>query len=193
MIRPFLGRARAVVLPGWVRWAALGVLLLVVYGAGRLHEARRGADAMLDYVNAQVTASQRIARAQTKVVTVTETVYRDRIQKIYVQGEQIENRIPDILPPDIDRRLPLPAGFVRILDAAWAGDAVGPASDSDGKPASVPASLVAANEAANATSCRAWREKVFGWREFYAKQQIAINGKAGDWAATAQSNASPEQ
>jgi hypothetical protein len=110
-----------------------------------------------------------------------QTKYVDRIQTIYQQGAQVEDRIPEVLTPDVDRKLPLPAGFVRVLDAAWTGDPVGPAVDSDGEPASVPPSVVAANEAANATSCRAWREQALGWREFYAGQQLAVNGRAGDW------------
>ena len=71
----------------------------------------------------------------------------------------------------------------RVLDAAWSGDPAGPASDSDREPADVPLDAIAAAEVGNATSCRAWREQALGWREFYAGQQVAINGKAGAWAA----------
>jgi hypothetical protein len=175
-------RLQGVVLPGWSKLLAIAALLASAYGIGRLHEARRGADAMLDYVGKRAAQTVRITKAQVQVVTKVETQYRDRIQIIYKEGKQIEERIPEFVTPDVDRRLPLPAGFVRVLDAAWAGAPVGPASDSDGEPAAVPASIVAANEVDNATSCRAWREQVFGWRNFYAKQQVAINGKAGAWA-----------
>jgi hypothetical protein len=183
MLGRLFNSARAAVLPWWVKWAALGALLVAVYGLGRLQEARQGADAMADYVAQQAAHTAFIVKREVQVVTKVEIQYRDRIQKIYVQGEQIENRIPAVLTADVDRRLPLPAGFVRILDAAWSGDPVGPAADSDGEPAAVPPSVVAANEAGNATSCRAWRAQALGWRTFYAGQQVAINGRAGDWAA----------
>lgn len=175
--------ARAALLPWWLKWAALAALLAAVYGLGRLQEARHGADAMAEYIGKQGAQTAVIVKRQVQVVTKVETQYRDRIQKIYVQGEQIEKSIPAVLTPDVDRRLPLPAGFVRILDAAWAGAPVGPAVDSDREPASVPPSVVAANETDNATSCLVWRERVFAWRKFYAGQQVAINGKAGEWAA----------
>lgn len=175
-------RLQGVVLPGWSKLAAIAALLAAAYGMGRLQEARRGADAMVDYVGKQAERTVVVVKKQVQVVTKVETQYRDRIQKIYVQGEQIENRIPQVLTPDVDRRLPLPAGFVRILDAAWTGASPGPAADSDGEPASVPPSVVAANEVDNATSCHAWREQALGWRGFYAGQQVAINGKAGAWA-----------
>lgn len=181
MIAPLLERARAVVLPWWAKLAALGVLLLVVYGAGRIHEARRGADAMLDYIDAQAEQTQRIARAQEKEVTRIETIYRDRIQRIYVQGATIETNIPTYIQPSDAERFAVNTGFVRVLNAAWSGDAVGPAEKSDREPAGVPIDTVAKVEAANATSCRAWRAQALGWREFYAGQQIAINGEAGRW------------
>jgi hypothetical protein len=189
----FLTRLQGVVLPAWCKVFAIGALAASAYGVGRLQEARRGADAMVDYVGKQATQTVRIAKAQDQVVTKVEIQYRDRIQIIYKEGKQIEERIPELVTPDVDRRLPLPAGFVRILDAAWTDQPVGSATDSDGEPAAVPPSVVAANEADNATSCRAWRAQALGWREFYAGQQVAINGKAGAWAEGAEALESPKE
>lgn len=171
-----------IILPPAVKWAAAAALLATVYGIGRLHEARRGADAMAEYQAKQATQTVRIVERQAKVVTVTETKYRDRIKTVYVQGATIENSIPDYVQPADTGRFAVNAGFVRVLDAAWAGQAVGPAGDSDREPAGVPLDQVAGAEVHNATSCRAWREQALGWREFYARQQIAINGRAGEWA-----------
>jgi hypothetical protein len=174
-----------VVLPPWAKWAAAAALLATVYGVGRLHEARRGADAMADYLAKQAGQAVRIVERQAKVVTVTETKYRDRIKTVYVQGATIENSIPDYVQPADIGRFAVNAGFVRVLDAAWAGQAVGSAADSDREPADVPLDQVAGAQVHNATSCRAWREQAIGWREFYARQQVAINGKAGEWAELA--------
>ncbi len=172
----------SVVLPPWTKWAAAAALLATVYGVGRLHEARRGADAMAEYQAKQAGQAVRIIERQAKVVTVTETKYRDRIKTVYVQGATIENSIPDYVQPADTGRFAVNAGFVRVLDAAWAGQAVGPAADSDREPASIPLDQVAGAEVHNATSCLAWREQAIGWREFYARQQVAINGQAGEWA-----------
>lgn len=170
------------VLPAYVKWIAGAALIAAAYGVGRLHEARHGADAMIAYQAKQAAQSVRIIERQGKVVTVTETKYRDRIETVYVKGEQIENSIPAYVQPADLGRFAVNAGFVRVLDAAWSGEAVGPARDSDREPAAVPLDGVAAVEAHNATSCRAWREQAIGWREFYANQQVAINGQAGTWA-----------
>lgn len=164
-----------VVVPTWAKWAALAALLAAVYAQGRLDEARRGADA-------QVTNTVQVVQRQAKVVTVTETKYRDRIKTVYVKGETLEKSIPTFILAADNARFAVNAGFVRVLDASWSGTAAGPARDSDREPAGVPLDQVASAQGHNATSCRAWREKALGWREFYAGQQRAVNGKPGEWA-----------
>ncbi len=176
------GKFSSIVLPWWAKWAALAFLLAAVYGTGRLHEARRGQELHADYVAEQAKQASVIIRKQVVVVTKVEIEYRDRIKKIYIQGEQIEKVIPQFITAADTGRFAVNAGFVRVVDAAWSGDAVGSAADSDREPAGVPLDDVAAVQAANANSCRIWREQVYGWRDFYAKQQVVINGKAGDWA-----------
>jgi hypothetical protein len=177
-----LARLRGIVLPAYVKWIAVAALLAAAYGLGRLHEARRGADAMAEYQAKQAAQTVRIGNRQAKVVTVTETKYRDRIKTVYLQGEKIESSIPIYVQPVDIGRFAVNVGFVRVLDAAWTGDAVGPAGDSDREPAGLPLDEVASVEVHNATSCRVWHEQALGWRDFYAHQQIAINGKVGTWA-----------
>jgi hypothetical protein len=181
-MRALLGKLADVVMPAWCKWAAIAALCAAAYGAGRLQEARRGADAMVAYIGRQATQTARVTQAQVKVVTVTETKWRDRIQKIYVQGASIETNIPTYVRPADAELFAVNAGFVRVLDAAWSGDAVGPAAESDREPAGVPIDDIARSEVGNITSCRTWREQALGWRDFYARQQVAINGKAGAWA-----------
>jgi hypothetical protein len=179
-------RTNAFVMPSWGAWAvgALAVLALAggSYGLGRVHEARLGAAALVKYKEQAQIQTIKIVKGETQVVIKTEIEYRDRIQKIYVQGNQNENRIPDFVGPVDDDRFAVNTGFVRILAASWAGSAAGPSVDSDREPAGVSLSDVAAVEVGNATSCLAWREQAIGWRSFYADQQVAINGKAGEWA-----------
>jgi hypothetical protein len=170
------------IIPPWAaRWLAIAALVAAFGGFFYLQGLDHGLERYTDYVAKQAAQTAVVVKHEVQVVHQVETVYRDRIQKIYVQGEQNEKSIPAVLTPDVDRLFPLSAGFVRILDAAWAGAAVGPARDSDREPASVPPSVVAANETDNATSCKVWRAQALGWREFYSKQQLAVNGKAGDW------------
>lgn len=178
-------RAAGVVIPAWAPWAA-GALLVAAavgsaYGLGRVHEARIGADALAAYKGAEAVQAVKIVERQAEVKIVVQTKYVDRIQKIYVQGATIETNIPTYIQPADVERFAVNAGFVRVVDAAWTGESVGPASDLDREPAGIPLDEVAATQIGNATACRAWREQALGWREFYAGQQVAINGKAGEW------------
>lgn len=176
---------KSMVVPTWVKWLAIVVLGAALYGAGRLHEARRSAGQLADFQAKQHVKTIRVIEKQVQVVTKVDVQYRDRIKRIYIQGAAIETNIPTYIQPvDLDR-FGVNAGFVRVLDAAWAGAPPGPAAGTDREPAGIPLDDVAAVQVHNATSCLAWREQALGWREFYAGQQVAINGKAGAWAAGA--------
>ncbi len=165
----------SVVLPPFARWAAIAVAMGAMYALGSIHEARVAGEKHLDYVEKQAATEIKIVQAQAKTVLQTETLFRDRIQTIYKQGATIEILIPQYVSPDDTARFGVNAGFVRLLDAAWEGEAVGPASDSDREPAGLAIDAVAETTVGNATSCRAWREQALGWRQFYADQQRALN------------------
>ncbi|MCC6071472.1 hypothetical protein ACFSQU_18185 [Massilia sp. GCM10020059] len=176
-----LGRLSGIVLPVWAKWVALAALVIVAYGGGRVHEARRAVAVLADYIGKQAAQTVRIIERQAKTDVLVQTKYVDRIQKIYVQGVTIETNIPNYIQPFDTERFGVNAGFLRVVDAAWSGDAVGPAADSDREPAGIPLDDVALAQVANATSCRAWREQALGWREYYARKQVDINGEAGAW------------
>lgn len=171
--------------------ALLGALVAGAagYGAGRVHEARKSAGQLAEYKEQAAQKTVKIVEKQVEVVTKTEVVYRDRIQKIYLKGEQIETQIPVYIKPADELVFAVNTGFVRVLDAAWAGQAPGPAADADREPAGVPLGEIATAQVENATVCHAWREQALGWRRFYADQQQAINGAPGEWAK----NLAPEE
>lgn len=180
-------RVASLALPSWAPWAA-GVLVVLAlvgssYGLGRVHEARIGADELGEYKGKAAIETVRIVKGEREVVIKTETVYRDRIQKVYVQGAEIEKHITDYILPADDARFGVNVGFLRNIDAAWSGVPVGPAEDSDREPAGISLSEIAAVQTGNATSCRVWREQALGWRYFYADQQAVINGAPGGWAS----------
>lgn len=170
-----LGRLQGIVLPVWFKWLAITALSTALYVFGRLQEARRGADAMSEYLAAQAARTVAVGRAQTRVVVQTEIKYRDRIQKIYLKGEEIERQVPVYVTAADNAECRINAGFVRAYDAAWAGEPAGPASSSDRDAVGVSLADVAEVDAFNATACRAWRAKAIGLQEFYEQQQAVTN------------------
>lgn len=173
------------VIPPWVKWVA-GVVLLVVgaaliYNWGYTSGVDSGTKIHTAYVNAQTTQTVKVAEQQVKVVTKVETVYRDRVQIIYREGKTIEALIPNYIKPADDALFAVPVGLVRVLDAAWTGQAARPANDSDRESSQIPISQIARTQVGNITICHVWREQAIGWRQFYGEQQRAINGAPGDW------------
>lgn len=170
-----LDRIKAAQLPSWARGAAYSLMIAVPLCLGEMDGQRRAGQRHIDYLTAQASRTVAIGKAQTKVVIQTEIKYRDRIQKIYLQGEIIEKQVPVYVTRDDDAVYGVNAGFVRAYNAAWSGDDPGPAGDADRGPAGIPLSEVAETDAHNATSCRAWREQVFGLRELYQKLKAATD------------------
>lgn len=162
-----LDRIKSVLLPWWGRWLVYALMMAVLLCLGEMDGQRRAGHRHVDYVTAQAARTVVIGQAQTKVVMQTEIKYRDRIQKIYLKGEVIEKQVPVYVTRADDAAYGVNVGFVREYNAAWSGDDTGPAAESDRGPAGVPLSTIAEVDAHNATSCRAWREKVIGLREFY--------------------------
>lgn len=169
------------VVPAWARWAAIVALAGTCYATGRLQEARHDADARAAAAQAQAAKIVTVVKHEVQTVTKVETVYRDRIQKIYIEEKAVEADIPRFIPPHVDAEFAIPVGFVRVAAASWSGDPVGPAGDADGEPSGIHFTDLAAAEIHNAASCRVWREQALGWREFYARQQETFNGRPGDW------------
>jgi len=64
---------------------------------------------------------------------------------------------------------------VRLYDAAWSGEAAGPAADADREPAGISLAQVAEVDIFNATSCGAWRELALRLREHYTRLQAVTN------------------
>ena len=168
-------RVGEIVLPTWARWGFVAVSGVALYGLGLLHDERHAGQRHVDYITKQAARTTSIAQAQVRVVMRTEIKYRDRIQKVYIKGEEIEKLVPVYVTRDDDNRFGVNAGFVRSYNAAWAGEPAGPADESDRDAAGVPLSTVAEVDAHNATACRAWRELAIGLREHYQQLKAVTN------------------
>ncbi|MBY0243046.1 MAG: hypothetical protein K2X55_27435 [Burkholderiaceae bacterium] len=174
-----LSRLAGYVLPAPARWCAYVWTTAGGIGLGVMLGERVAGQRHIDYITAQAAQTVAIGRAQTKVVLQTEIKYRDRIKTIYVKGDEIEKQVPVYVTAADDQRCVVNTGFVRAYNAAWSGDLAGAAADADREPAGISLAEVAEADAFNATTCRAWREQVIGWREFYkglkAATDIAVN------------------
>lgn len=141
-------------LAGWKGYAAIGGVMLAVGFAGgwTVRDWKAGADGE--------------AVAQEKVREVTRIVYRERDQadatsrietaaaeaqaEIRTVTRTLIREVPVYVTPDADARCVVPAGFVRVHDAAAAGRPVPePAGVADDAPSGLELSAVAAAVAEN--------------------------------------------
>jgi len=154
-------------LPAPAKYALAAGAALALYLLGRIDGERAAGETHISYVEQQAARSAAIAHAQARVIVRTETKYRDRIQTVYMKGDEIERQVPVYVTRVDDERFGVNTGFVRSYNAAWSGEPAGPAAESDADAAAIPVSALAATDAHNASVCRAWRELALGLREHY--------------------------
>lgn len=97
------------------------------------------------------TAAIRERQAQATVKVVTQ--YVDRVRVVREKGETIIKEIPVYVPVQADAACSINRGFVRLHDAAAAGELPEPARDADAASAGIALSAVAGTVAANYQTC----------------------------------------
>jgi len=149
------------------------VVTAAIFATGWVKGNEHGTQKLTEYISQQAVQTVRLADARFRVVTQTEVKYRTRIKQVEVKGATIIKEIPVYVTPTDDATYPVPVGFVRNYTAAWSNTAAGPAAESDRRPSGVPLSVVGQADAANALSCRVYKEQRDGLIEFYHNLQGA--------------------
>lgn len=118
-----------------------------IKGAGHV-QAQWDAAVQQQILQATVVREQQ-AQASAKVVTQ----YVDRIRVIQQKGETIIKEVPVYVPVQADAACTINRGFVRLHDAAAAGELPEPARDADEAAARVALSAVAGTVTTNYQTC----------------------------------------
>jgi hypothetical protein len=170
------------------------VAVLALAAAGGWWQARRLAAAQAAVSQA---AAERAAlhatlarlRAELDAARDTPTLitrYVDRVQHVQAAAHAIRQEIPAHVTPAADAACPVPAGFVRIHDAAAAGlPAPDPAAgDPDAPAPGLALSTVADTVADNYATCHAITEQLTALQD-WARRQAATEQQPGTAAADA--------
>lgn len=105
------------------------------------------------------------------------TEYVDRVQVIEKRGATIVKEVPVYVSAAADRACAVPAGFVRLHDAAALGlQPPGGSGAADETASGVALSTVAGTVTGNYTECHANAEQLRQLQAVVAEQQIIING-----------------
>ena len=130
--------------------AALGIAL-VGFGwiKGASHVQARWDAAIQQQALQTAAIRERQAQASVKVVTQ----YVDRVRVVREKGDTIFKEVPVYVPVQADAACTINRGFVRLHDAAAAGELPEPARDADATAAGIALSAVAGTIATNYQTC----------------------------------------
>jgi hypothetical protein len=127
-------------------------------------------------------ASERARAVEVRSAAATSAIGRKaeaRAIEIRTETKEIIRRVPQILTPDVVARYPLPAGFVRLHDAAARGDLPaphGPAGHPDDAPSAVTAADAATVIAGNYGNCNETAAELSALQDWVRAQQTVMNG-----------------
>ena len=112
---------------------------------------------------------ERQAQATVKVVTQ----YVDRVRVVREKGEIIIKEVPVYVPVQADAACTINRGFVRLHDAAAAGELPEPARDADAAAAGIALSAVAGTVAANYQTCHENAEQLRALQGWVREMKVA--------------------
>ena len=162
-------------IPRPYRWLAIAALAVALTGLGWVKGAghvQSQWDAAVHQQTLQIAAvRQRQAEATVQVVTR----YVDRVRVVREKGDTIIKEVPIYVPVQADAACTINRGFVRLHDAAAAGELPEPARDADAAATGIALSAVAGTVAANYQACHENAEQLralHAWvREVRAAEQ----------------------
>ena len=150
--------------------AALAVALIGfgwVKGASRV-QAQWDAAVQQQTLHAAVV-QKRQAEATVKVVTE----YVDRVRVVREKGDTIIKEVPVYVPVQADAACSINRGFVRLHDAAAAGELPEPARDADAAATGIALSAVAGTVAANYQTCHENAEQLRALQTWVTEMKVA--------------------
>ena len=118
------------------------------------------------------TAAARERQAQATVKVVTQ--YVDRVRVVREKGDTIIKEVPVYVPAQ-DAACTVNRGFVRLHDAAAAGELPQPARDADAAAAGIALSAVAGTLAANYQTCHENAEQLRALQVWVSEMPSATN------------------
>lgn len=151
--------------------ASLGVVLVGFGWIKGANHAQAQWDADIQQQALQAAATrERQAQATVKVVTQ----YVDRVQVVRQKGETIIKEVPVYVPVQADAVCTINRGFVRLHDAAAAGELPEPARDADAAAAGIALSAVAGTVAANYQTCHENAEQLRALQVWIGELNAAV-------------------
>ena len=141
------------VIPWPYRLVVLAVLGVALVGFGWIKGASHVQAQWDAAIQQQALQTAAIRERQSQATVKVVTQYVDRVRIVREKGETIIKEVPVYVPVLADAACTINRGFVRLHDAAAAGDLPEPARDADAAATGIALSAVAGTVAANYQTC----------------------------------------
>ena len=158
-------------LPPWVMWLALAILVAAATGWGWVKGA---ASVQAEWDAERAAQTMTILRVKVKQAEVTEhivTQYIDRVRVVREQADAVIREVPVYVPQSCDADGRLPAGWRVLHDAAASGRVTDPATVAHAQP--VAPDTAAATVARNYGTCRETAEQLTALQQ-WVREQAAL-------------------
>ena len=140
-------------IPWPYRWLALVLLAAALFGFGWIKGAGHAQTQWDAAVQKQALQAAAVGERQAQATVKVVTQYVDRVRVVREKGDTIIKEVPVYVPVQADAACTINRGFVRLHDAAAAGELPETARDADAAPAGLALSAVAGTVAANYQTC----------------------------------------
>ena len=148
------------VIPWPYRLLALAALGLALVGFGWVKGAGHVQAQWDTAVQQQALQVATVGEEQAQATVEVVTQYVDRVRVVREEGDTIIKEVPVYVPVQADAACTINRGFVRLHDAAAAGELPKPARDTDAAAAGIALSAVAGTVATNYQTCRETAEQL---------------------------------
>ncbi len=135
------------------RLLALVLLVAALIGTGWIKGAEHVQAKWDAAVQQQTLHAATVRHKQAEATVKVVTQYVDRVRVVREKGDTIIKEVPVYVPVQADAACSINRGFVRLHDAAAAGELPEPARDADAASAGIALSAVAGTVAANYQTC----------------------------------------
>jgi len=159
------------VVPWPYRLLALAALGLTLVGFGWVKGAGHVQAQWDTAVQQQALRAAAVGEEQAQATIKVVTEYVDRVRVVREKGDTIIKEVPVYVPVQADAACTINRGFVRLHDAAAAGELPEPAGDPDAAAADIALSAVARTVAANYQTCHENAEQLRALQAWFGELQ----------------------
>ena len=161
-------------IPWPYRWLALVLLAAALIGFGWIKGAGHVQAQWDAAVQKQTLQTATVHQRQTEATVKVVTEYVDRVRIVREKGDAIIKEVPVYVPVQADAACTINRGFVRLHDAAAAGELPEPARDADAAAAGIALSTVAGTVAANYQTCHENAEQLRALQAWVSEMATSI-------------------